>query len=1060
MIDQKNMKVLAITFTAITILLILLVIVLPLLIKSKIKSNYIEQTTPHSDNTNLWAKFPGDVKTKMTHTFNILDYSQDNLKIKDSLTLEEEVFYDNFNFTDKEDKLIFDAKSTFKINTKPKNESINTISLGMFETFETLSNPTKYQKGINSIQYLLNKGFPKPDLFIRQMFTYDLYSSLIVDDERVLSTLLRNVDREKALKILSSEEQYSQYSFKKMTGFYKWIKILGLPEEIEKATWLSDIFGLTQNEIDSIIGKDNFLHTYYINYNIKLAYKFDCNSKTTCGNEILYLQLMSGEVLKSIGLDGMSSLYQMVDPEYYPFSKSPELNVFFEEYKKKINKFDIKFEDYAPNVDQLNTMIDLSSYTSLLSANNSALFLSLNETGNTYQAYEIYKISTNVLQFMSDYIYEYLPSLFLYQEFYDDKGEIHTIDPIAKAYATITQGVVENTYRVLSKTTGIYNLILSQLIWESLLNKILLFNKNNNNKNNLKQSEPDEICPLIMQRALDDGKKVLKVCSDPVTSFNSPYTIIKWFSPYYCVVSGDESKCDMSIINYLKTIIYITNDEIKAIYSKDFFGGIIEEKDKLLKEIYKCGEVECDNDYLAKIQFWKGEITKNLPEPLKKCNTISELFPEEFPYPLEISYYAEQIGETEPIPEEDIDYLISLSPKGDNILSEESSEALEAKTSLEKEYTLIIEGKIEKTDSKYKIIDLLNNGYLFNNEIKTNYLNINNILQGSIEEDKKYIKFLSSGKFFENYKPNLNQTTGFNFGMDLNNEKYKYIEYNRYGIYGKQTDTSHTMRKIVSINDFPILNIKKLEYNYLLNNYSYINSPIMNSQVLTGEKSFIDGLQYEFTEEAIYLYDTISSRPFKFNYIDDVDYNELTCKKYEIDKNDLSDSINELNDINSKKAFLTQKLNKPFMISVGKEGLNSQIDENISEENYICVEPFTNLVVDSKINFVYSLYTKKYGYINPKIENEKIYPIFIYQKNYEVDIDSFNENFPSISSFYTFKLVFLIVGIILIFVCAAVALWGYLKLHKTLIEEDIQKNIPGEKLIDSRDPTITNKSEN
>jgi len=45
---------------------------------------------------------------------------------------------------------------------------------------------------------------------------------------------------------------------------------------------------------------------------------------------------MSGEVLKSIGLDGMSSLYQMVDPEYYPFSKSPELNVFFEEYKKKL----------------------------------------------------------------------------------------------------------------------------------------------------------------------------------------------------------------------------------------------------------------------------------------------------------------------------------------------------------------------------------------------------------------------------------------------------------------------------------------------------------------------------------------------------------------------------------------------------------------------------------------------------------------------------------------------------------------------------------------------------
>ena len=66
----------------------------------------------------------------------------------------------------------------------------------MFETFETISNPSKYQKGINSIQYLLNKAFPEPDLFIRQIFTYDLYTSLIVDDERVISTLLKNVDRE------------------------------------------------------------------------------------------------------------------------------------------------------------------------------------------------------------------------------------------------------------------------------------------------------------------------------------------------------------------------------------------------------------------------------------------------------------------------------------------------------------------------------------------------------------------------------------------------------------------------------------------------------------------------------------------------------------------------------------------------------------------------------------------------------------------------------------------------------------------------------------------------
>ena len=56
------------------------------------------------------------------------------------------------------------------------------------------------------------------------------------------------------------------------------------------------------------------------------------------------------------------------------------------------------------------------------------------------------------------------------------------------------------------------------------------------------------------------------------------------------------------------------------------------------------------------------------------------------------------------------------------------------------------------------------------------------------------------------------------------------------------------------------------------------------------------------------------------------------------------------------------------------------------------------MVIDSKINFVYSIYTKKYGHINPNIDNEKIYLVFTYQKSYEVDIDSYNDYFPDITS--------------------------------------------------------------
>ena len=65
-------------------------------------------------------------------------------------------------------------KSKFKKSNTPKNETIKTFSLECLK-------PLKHY----SLQYLLNKAFPKPDLFIRQIFTYDLFTNLIVDDNRV-----------------------------------------------------------------------------------------------------------------------------------------------------------------------------------------------------------------------------------------------------------------------------------------------------------------------------------------------------------------------------------------------------------------------------------------------------------------------------------------------------------------------------------------------------------------------------------------------------------------------------------------------------------------------------------------------------------------------------------------------------------------------------------------------------------------------------------------------------------------------------------------------------------
>jgi hypothetical protein len=257
------------------------------------------------------------------------------------------------------------------------------------------------------------------------------------------------------------------------------------------------------------------------------------------------------------------------------------------------------------------------------------------------------------------------------------------------------------------------------------------------------------------------------------------------------------------------------------------------------------------------------------------------------------------------------------------------------------------------------------------------------------------------------------------------------------------------VRRLVSINECPILNIKKKEYNCLSNSYTNIVSPILNLQSLTEDKSFTDGFQYDHDKDSIFYYDRISSRPFKFTYKEEVDIEDQTCRKYELDKGDLS-SMNEKGDLDSGKAFISQKLNKPFIITAGKDGLSDELNEKISDENYICIEPFSNMVIDSKINLVYSLYTKQFGYLFSKIPNEKVYPLFLYSKQYTVQMDSFNNAFPDIQSYKEFRSTFIIVGVIFIlifFIVSVFCFYKYKSGQSPLIQMD--KNGPKISLINA-----------
>ena len=196
-----------------------------------------------------------------------------------------------------------------------------------------------------------------------------------------------------------------------------------------------------------------------------------------------------------------------------------------------------------------------------------------------------------------------------------------------------------------------------------------------------------------------------------------------------------------------------------------------------------------------------------------------------------------------------------------------------------------------------------------------------------------------------------------------------------------------------------------------------MNFPTFDYESLLGLRQFNDGFQYDHNLRVISFYDTISSRPLRFIYSSDPKYKDkIKCKKYELDTNELYAELNEYFDKTSKIPLITQKVNKPFMISADFDSLKKYGYEikDKKVDNYICVDPISDMVIDSKINLIYAVNTRKYGYINDIIGNDQIYPIFLYQRQYEVEVNSYEDQFPGVTEYYRNMTVFIIIGVIVI----------------------------------------------
>ena len=206
-ISKKTCRIIGIVTISIASVFVLLVVIIPILGRKWYVSDYIIKSNPTMENTNLWAKFPGDLKSVHNHNFIFFEYDKNrttnktNVKIYKNITLDENITYSEFKQGDDGKSIFFFNNRTFSTKDDLNiSSSMDNINLGMFEAFETMAYPPLYKLGINSIYYLTQKYFLEDDLFIKVLFTYNIKKQLTDDDYK--NKILKDIPENRKTKNL------------------------------------------------------------------------------------------------------------------------------------------------------------------------------------------------------------------------------------------------------------------------------------------------------------------------------------------------------------------------------------------------------------------------------------------------------------------------------------------------------------------------------------------------------------------------------------------------------------------------------------------------------------------------------------------------------------------------------------------------------------------------------------------------------------------------------------------------------------------------------------------
>jgi hypothetical protein len=622
------------------------------------------------------------------------------------------------------------------------------------------------------------------------------------------------------------------------------------------------------------------------------------NCPDLCTLELLTQQTMDSSITQLVSVDGILELEKILNIQSYPYEKSFELKAFFiDQFGNATN-----FKELAPSKDTINSLLfSTSSNTSLLQLNNAIDLYNFYTNRDLYGVYKRFQVtSLPSLNILATYIFYYLPSNFLYRSIKGSDGEL-TVLPTAIAFNSLLTASYKKIYQSL--TDRIKEVTLT-VFYDTIVKE----------KNNLCVDTMKDITvePIVSY-----------ICNNEDLNMKSYRSLKNWILPYYCL----NKDCKKVEKKYLLEQSGLLPEQIARVYDTDTaFGQNLNNIEITFNKNYNCDTSNCSAEELAKKQIISSYVTSHVPTYVFRTFTIRD-------WDTEFNIFEEYSSVL-------VRKKCSNCNQHVELFIDNNSTVIEAFTLERNNITKAKQFEdLNITDpvSQFETFREFIMSNAFYEGIEGSY-NITDLLNGQFENN---LDILTRGSIYDNFKPNINKTTGFNLNQPNAIDSYIMTT-------GRNTDA----RSIVKLNDMNVFNTHELIYNNIDKEDNYKLVPLYNG---TAIPQLSDGIQFSTDKFLLYYYDSFTSRALQFKYFGKVT-DPYNCLMYYLSI-DMAQGLNESYPNKTDIGTVYQKFNKPYVIST-YDDINKDInvtnrhlfDDN--ENNHICIDEFTEYILFMKVKLV------------------------------------------------------------------------------------------------------------